>query len=51
MTRGRKPIPVEQRAVIKSIRLTPARLKKFKELGGAKWLSRVIDDNIEMDKG
>jgi len=48
--KGRKPISKEQRGVITSIRLTPARLIKFKELGSAKWLSRVLDDNIEMDK-
>ena len=42
--------PVEERGVITTIRLTPVRKAKFKELGGAKWLSRILDDNIEMDK-
>ena len=50
LNKGRKPVPADQRGVITSIRLTPLRLKKFKELGSAKWLSRVLDDNIEMDK-
>jgi len=42
-------VPAEK-GIVTSLRLTPARLKKFKELGSAKWLSKVIDDNIEMDK-
>ena len=50
LNKGRKLLPTDQRGVITSIRLTPARLVKFKELGSAKWLSRVLDDNIEMDK-
>jgi hypothetical protein len=50
LNKGRKPLPDNQRGVITSIRLTPTRLSKFKELGSAKWLSRVLDDNIEMDK-
>lgn len=45
-----KTKPTEEKGVVTSLRLTPVRLKKFKELGSAKWLSRILDDNIEMDK-
>lgn len=47
---GRKKLPVDQVAKVHAIRLTPARINKLKELGGAKWLSKVLDDNMEMDK-
>lgn len=40
---GRKPIAEEDRAVVTSIRLTPARVEKLRLLGGAKWVSERID--------
>lgn len=48
---GRRKVPSEQLAKVYSLRLTQARINKLKELGGAKWLSKVLDDNMEMDKG
>jgi hypothetical protein len=39
---GRPPIPEEERAVVSSIRLTPARWEKLRALG-TKWLSARID--------
>lgn len=40
---GRKKLPPEQFAVTTSIRLTPAKKEKFKQLGGIKWLNKVLD--------
>lgn len=40
---GRPPIPEEERAVVHSIRLTPARIEKLRKLGGGKWISERID--------
>jgi hypothetical protein len=43
---GRKPIPEEERKVLGSIRLTPKHWKLFRALGGAKHLSKYLD-NVE----
>jgi hypothetical protein len=48
---GRNKLPIEQVAKSITIRLTPSRIAMFKKLGAAKWLSKVLDDNMEMDKG
>lgn len=40
---GRKPLPVQERAVVKSIRLTPAQWARFRELGGGAWLRTLIN--------
>jgi hypothetical protein len=40
--RGRPAISPEERAVVGSIRLTPARWEKLRRLGAA-WLAKVID--------
>ena len=40
---GRKKLPPEQFAVTTSIRLTPAKKEKFKQLGGIKWLNKILD--------
>jgi hypothetical protein len=40
---GRPSIPEEERAVVHAIRLTPARIEKLRQLGGAKWISERID--------
>ena len=40
---GRKKLPVENFAVVTSIRLTPAKKEKFKQLGGVKWLNKILD--------
>ena len=50
MKRGRKALPDNERGKVTSLRLTPERIAKFKQLGGSKWLSRILDDNIKMDK-
>jgi hypothetical protein len=39
---GRKPLPEDQRAVVGSVRLTPAEWEKFKALGGVDWLRGAI---------
>ena len=39
---GRKHLPIEQRTVVVTIRLTPARKDKLRLLG-AKWLSITLD--------
>lgn len=41
---GRKPLPPEQKTVIKSCRLKPDGWAKFAELGGNKWLAQAVDD-------
>jgi hypothetical protein len=40
--RGRPSLPVEDKAVNGSVRLTPSRWAKLRRLGNA-WLSRAID--------
>lgn len=40
---GRKKLPPEQFAVTTSIRLTPTKKEKFKQLGGIKWLNKILD--------
>ena len=40
---GRKPIPTEERAVNKSIRLKPAHWNMYDELGGVDWLRPAIE--------
>lgn len=39
---GRPPLPLEQKAVTSSLRLTPARWEKLRRLGMA-WLNKAID--------
>lgn len=39
---GRQPLPPEEKAVPGSIRLTPARWLKLRQLGSA-WLNKAID--------
>jgi hypothetical protein len=39
---GRKPLPVEDRSVAGSIRLTVAEWAKFRALGGAEWLREKL---------
>ncbi|WP_162593944.1 hypothetical protein [Variovorax sp. PBL-E5] len=39
---GRPPLPEDQKAVTSSLRLTPARWLKLRQLGMA-WLNRAID--------
>lgn len=41
--RGRPTIAVEMKAVTTSVRLRPDRLLMYKKLGGAKWLSEMLD--------
>jgi hypothetical protein len=41
--RGRKPLPEHMKAVTTSLRLRPDRLKKYKQLGGIKWLNTLLD--------
>ena len=40
---GRKKLPVEQVAITIAIRLTPANIVMFRQLGSAKWLSKVLE--------
>jgi hypothetical protein len=40
---GRKKLPIEQVAKTIAIRLTPANIVMFKQLGSAKWLSKVLE--------
>ena len=40
---GRKPLPPEQRAVSRSVRLTPAQWEQYAGLGGADWLRAAIE--------
>lgn len=46
---GRKKLPDELKCITTSFRLRPDRLKKYKELGGVKWLNKIIDDLIKND--
>ena len=39
---GRKPLPMEEKPVPGSVRLTPARWVKLRKLG-AEWLAKAID--------
>lgn len=41
---GRKPMPLEDRAKVVSLRLTEIQQKKFIELGGIVWLRQQIDN-------
>ena len=43
---GRKKQTIENLAVVTSIRLTPAKKEKFKQLGGIKWLNKILDAEI-----
>ena len=40
---GRKPLPPEQRTIIKSCRLTAGGWVKYTELGGNKWLAEAVE--------
>ena len=40
---GRKKLPADQVAKTIAIRLTPVNIVTFKQLGSAKWLSRVLE--------
>ncbi|WP_019864799.1 hypothetical protein [Methylovulum miyakonense] len=40
---GRKPLPIEERAMNTAIRLTPAQHQKFIALGGVAWLREQIE--------
>ena len=40
---GRKKLPIDQVAITIAIRLTPANIVMFKQLGSAKWLSKVLE--------
>lgn len=40
---GRKPIPAEDRAVNKSIRMKPSHWTMFDELGGLDWLRSTVE--------
>lgn len=40
---GRKPLPEADKAKSHGVRLTPARIEKFKALGGNKWLAQAVD--------
>jgi len=40
---GRKPLPIEERAMNTAIRLTPAQHQKFMALGGVVWLREQIE--------
>ena len=39
---GRPPLPPEEKAIVTTIRLTPARKAKLQRLGSA-WLGKAID--------
>ena len=40
---GRKKLPADQVAITIAIRLTPANIVTFKQLGSAKWLSKILE--------
>lgn len=40
--RGRPTLPVEERMVVVSLRMTPAMRDDFRRLGGAEWLRSII---------
>lgn len=46
--RGRPPAPPTKPAMI---RLTETQRLKFLELGGSRWVKRLIDESIEQAKG
>ena len=48
---GRPTLPDDQKAQVRSVRMTDARWEKLKRLGGAEWLSRVIDKAKDPEKG
>ena len=39
---GRKPLPTEEKAVVRSLRLTAAQWAKFQTLGGVAWLRAAL---------
>jgi len=39
---GRKPLPDDERTVVVTVRLTPARRDKLRRLG-AQWLAKMVD--------
>jgi len=45
---GRKPLTDEERAVVVTVRLTPARRDKLRRLG-AHWLAKAVDRAKEPD--
>lgn len=45
---GRKPLPDDERTVVVTVRLTPARRDKLRRLG-AQWLARSVDREKEPD--
>jgi len=48
---GRPALPADQKAQVRSVRLTDARWEKLKRLGGAEWLNRAIDRAKEPASG
>lgn len=44
-------MPPEQKAQVRSVRLTDARWEKLKRLGGSGWLNRAIDKAKEPSRG
>jgi hypothetical protein len=47
---GRKKLPIEQVAKTIAIRLKPANIIMFKQLGGAKWLNKLLEMEIASNK-
>lgn len=45
---GRKPLPDDERTVVVTVRLTPARRDKLRRLG-AQWLAKAVDRAKEAD--
>ena len=45
---GRKPMPDEERTIVVTVRLTPARRDKLRRLG-ASWLAKAVDRAREPD--
>jgi len=45
---GRKPLPENERTVVVTVRLTPARRDKLRRLG-AHWLAKAVDRAREPD--
>ena len=45
---GRKPLPDDERTVVVTVRLTPARRDKLRRLG-AHWLAKAVDRAREPD--
>lgn len=39
---GRKPMPEDQKTIVRSVRLTAAEWAKFQALGAAEWLRAMI---------